>query len=217
MNKYVSVYSGEAHPSFVEGDKFTSIIPLLNQRISDKYSIYLHLANISEKEMKNIQTDVLMQLPLDLRLKHLSDNDEIALSLVKGWAEKSKDFAEVRFLTGVPIEVSELKKVGSWKEKSSKLLKKRARVLLATLVLCLIPATLDQLAETLGYKSKDRYRDDYIKPLKNNGLLAYTKEEANDPNQAYILADRGKSFLGGEYCLKSGEFYFEIPKEYKAS
>ncbi|RLD52856.1 MAG: hypothetical protein DRJ05_17060 [Bacteroidetes bacterium] len=96
------------------------------------------------------------------------------------------------------IDIASFKKVGSWQEKSGELLKKRARVILSTLLLTLISIKLEGLISVLGYKSKDRYRDDYIMPLKANKLFTYTiPEKANDPNQAYIITERGKSFLVG--------------------
>jgi predicted transcriptional regulator len=93
--------------------------------------------------------------------------------------------------------MEELKKVGSWSKKSGKLLKKRARVLLSTLLLTLTPVSIDDLTNILCYRSKERFRDDYIKPLKDNKLIEYTLEKANDPNQQYIITQKGKLFLGG--------------------
>lgn len=87
--------------------------------------------------------------------------------------------------------------MGSWPEKSGKLLKKRARILLSTLMLTLTPVSLDNLAISLGYRSKERFRDDYVKPLKDNKLIKYTLEKANDPNQQYVITRKGKLFLGG--------------------
>lgn len=95
------------------------------------------------------------------------------------------------------LTVEELKKVGGWAEKSGELLEKRARVLLSSLMLARSPISLDKLASILGYRSKERYRDDYVKPLKDNRLIEYTLERANDPNQQYVITNRGKLFLGG--------------------
>lgn len=85
--------------------------------------------------------------------------------------------------------------MGSWEEKSGELLKKRGRILLGTLLLTILPISLEELAKILGYKSKERYRDDYVKPLKENDLIEYTLERANDPNQQYKITQRGVNFL----------------------
>ena len=77
-------------------------------------------------------------------------------------------------------------------------LKKKSSEILSSLLLSLIPVTLESMAGILGYRSKERYRDDYIKPLKDNGLIGYTiPEKANDPDQAYMITQKGKDFLGG--------------------
>lgn len=102
-----------------------------------------------------------------------------------------------RFLINNNLTINDLKKVGSWEEKSGELLKKRGRVLLGTLLLTILPISLEELATVLGYKSKERYRDDYVKPLKNNGFIEYTLEQANAPNQQYQITKRGINFLMG--------------------
>ena len=105
---------------------------------------------------------------------------------------------ELRFMINKDIQLEKLKKVGSWEEKSAELLKKRGRIILSTLLLTLEPVRLEELATTLGYKSKERFRDDYVKPLKDNHLIGYTiQDNPNDPNQAYVISQRGKDFIGG--------------------
>jgi predicted transcriptional regulator len=116
---------------------------------------------------------------------------------VGSWSQKSGELADFSFLINKDIRIDELKKVGSWEEKSGELLKKRGRVLLATLLLSILPISLEELGKILGYKSKERYRDDYVKSLKDNGLIQYTLEQANDPNQQYQLTQRGINFLMG--------------------
>jgi len=65
-------------------------------------------------------------------------------------------------------------------------------------LLTLEPVNLEELAATLCYKSKERYRDDYVKPLKDNHLISYTiPDNPNAPNQAYVITQRGKNFIGG--------------------
>ncbi len=68
---------------------------------------------------------------------------------------------------------------------------------MGTLLLTILPISLEELAKILGYKSKERYRDDYVKPLKENGLIEYTLERANDPNKQYKITQRGVNFLMG--------------------
>ena len=197
MNKYVKSYSGGAHPIFIEGNPFISSIPMQTLKIADKYELFIHLSQLSDTQLSAEHVATLKELPLDLSLKNITDIDELAIHLIRHWYEKSGKLHSVRFLLNKQLELDELKKVGSWSEKSGELLKKRARVLLSTLLLTLQPIALEELAIALGYRSKERYRDDYVKPLKDNNLIAYTLEQANDPNQQYLITERGKSFLVG--------------------
>ncbi len=197
MNKFVVAYTGGAHPMFVEDEPFLSVIPMASHQVGDMYRIYRSLAQLKDKELGEDRLMQLMAYPLDLSLKRLSDWDEVAFHLVRSWKEKSREFEDFRFLINNALTIDDLKKVGSWEEKSEELLKKRGRVLLSTLILTILPISLEELTTLLGYKSKERYRDDYVKPLKNNGFIEYTLEQANDPNQQYQLTQRGRNFLLG--------------------
>jgi ATP-dependent DNA helicase RecG len=197
MNKFVIAYTGGAHPLFVEDEPFLSVIPMISYQVGDVYRIYRSLAQLKDEELGEERLKQLMSYPLDLSMKGLSDSDEIAFHLVRSWEEKSGKFDDFRFLTNNNIILEDLKKVGTWDEKSEELLKKRGRVLLSTLLLTILPISLEELVLLLGYKSKERYRDDYIKPLKRNGFIDYTLEQANDPNQQYQITQRGINFLMG--------------------
>jgi ATP-dependent DNA helicase RecG len=197
MNKFVIAYTGGAHPMFIEDEPFLSIIPMVKFEVGDMYRIYRSLAQLKDEEMGEYRLTQLISFPLDLSLKEVTDWDELAFQLVRSWSQKSGELDNFRFLINSDISLDELKKVGSWDEKSGELLKKRGRVLLATLLLTILPISLEELATMLGYRSKERYRDDYVKSLKNNGLIEYTIERANDPNQQYKLTQRGINFLMG--------------------
>jgi hypothetical protein len=81
---------------------------------------------------------------------------------VGSWLQKSEELSNFRFLINSNIPIDKLKNVGSWEEKSGELLKKRGRILLGTLLLTILPISLEELAKILGYKRKERYRDDYV-------------------------------------------------------
>jgi ATP-dependent DNA helicase RecG len=197
MNKFVIAYTGGAHPMFIEDEPFLSIIPMVKFEVGDMYRIYRSLALLKDEELGEDRLTRLMSFPLDLSLKELINWDELAFQLVRSWLQKSEELSNFRFLINSNISIDKLKKVGSWEEKSGELLKKRGRILLGTLLLTILPISLEELAKILGYKSKERYRDDYVKPLKENGLIEYTLERANDPNQQYKITQRGVNFLMG--------------------
>jgi ATP-dependent DNA helicase RecG len=197
MNKFVIAYTGGAHPLFVEDEPFLSIIPMIVYQVGDMYRIYRSLGQLKDEDLGEERLTRLMSFPLDLSLKKLTDWDELAIELVRGWEEKSGELENVRFLINKHVTADGLKNVGSWEEKSGELLKKRGRVLLSSLLLTILPISLEDLASLLGYRSKERYRDDYVKPLKDNGLIEYTLERSNDPNQQYKLTQKGINFLMG--------------------
>ncbi len=198
INKYLNYFTPGAKPSFIEGDTFVTTIPMLVEKIGDRFGMIVGMAKLSKEQLGEQRLDLIKNLPLNLELKKIEDNNLLAIELVKLWEEKSEELHKIRFLINNKIEKEHLEKVGSWEEKSGELLKKRGVILLSTLLLTIEPISLEELAITLGYKSKERYRDDYVKPLKDNHMLDYTiPEKPNDPNQAYVITQRGKDFLGG--------------------
>jgi ATP-dependent DNA helicase RecG len=197
MNNFVASYTDGAKPVFIEGEPFKSILPMMTFNVGSKSALYFKLTQLEVEQLDAEKITALEKLPLDLSFKDVNDIDALALLLVGSWTEKSGELPNLRFLTVSSLNLDDIKKVGSWEEKSGKLLKKRARVLLSTLLLTLTPVSIDDLTNILGYRSKERYRDDYIKPLKDNKLIEYTLEKANDPNQQYVITQKGKLFLGG--------------------
>ncbi|WP_164126234.1 Fic family protein [Sphingobacterium luzhongxinii] len=71
------------------------------------------------------------------------------------------------------------------------------KTLRTTLLLAIAPGTVDDVTDILGYKSKPRFREVYVKPLRDGGPIEYTLEEANNPNQKYRITQRGINFLMG--------------------
>ncbi|WP_167616970.1 RNA-binding domain-containing protein [Maribellus sediminis] len=198
INKYLNYYTPGAHPTFIEDDPFVTIVPMAVERIGIRDDMFIGIARLSKEQLGERRLSLLKNLPLSLELKEIKDDDLLAIELVKLWEKKSGELHKIRFLISSKIEIDKLKKVGSWEKKSVELLKKRGVVLLSTLLLSLDPISLEELASVLGYKSKERYREDYVKPLKDNHLIDYTiPDTPNDPAQAYVITQRGKDFLGG--------------------
>ena len=168
------------------------------ERIEERSEVIAGIAMLSKDQIGEKRLDVLKKLTLNLELKDIADYDLLVMKLVKLWEEKCGELQGIRFLLKNDVEIEALRNVGNWEEKSGELLKKRGRVILSTLLLTLSPTTLEDLSNTLGYRSKERYRDDYVKPLKDNKLIAYTiPDKPNDPNQAYVITQRGKDLIGG--------------------
>lgn len=197
MNKFVDAYTGGAHPIFIEDEPFKSTIPMMINKIGANSTLFGYLTQLSDKHFGEERIKALQEIPFDASLRNMDDFDELALKLVGSWRRKSEEFPRLRFLTNNELNLDELKKVGSWDKKSGELLKKRSKILLSILIFTLSPISLDELTKLVGYRSKERFRDDYLKPLKDNRLIEYTLQKANDPNQKYIITLLGKLFLGG--------------------
>jgi ATP-dependent DNA helicase RecG len=198
INKYLHYYAPGATPSFIEDDPFITTIPMTVEPIGHRVDMIVGLAQLNNVQLTEQKLNNLKNIPLNLELKEMDDENLLAIKLVKLWKEKSEELHKIRFLINNNIQLEQLEKVGSWIEKSGELLKKRGRILLSTLLLTLEPIRLEELAAILEYKSRERYRDDYVKPLKDNNLISYTVHgQPNDPNQAYVITQRGIDFIGG--------------------
>ncbi|RLD62450.1 MAG: hypothetical protein DRJ05_00285, partial [Bacteroidetes bacterium] len=121
MNKYVGVYSGGAHPIFVEGETFNSVLPLQIVKVGKNYKLYLHLSQLSENQIGKKRIEYLKHLVLNSKLKDINDIERLALMLSKYWEEKSGELHSIRFLINRDIDIASFKKVGSWQEKSGEL------------------------------------------------------------------------------------------------
>lgn len=197
MNKFVVAYTGGAHPIFIEDESFRSVIPMATYLVGENYLLYLHLTDLTEEQLGQDRIERLKGLSLDVSLKDKQDWDELAIALGGSWQEKSVELEKIRFLSIKHLQKQEVKKVWSSKEKSVEFLKRRNKILIATLLITITSSTLDDITDILGYRSKPRFREDYLKPLKDSRLIEYTLEQANDPNQQYRITQRGINFLTG--------------------
>src|SRR5690606_262436 len=197
MNKFVVAYTGGAHPIFIVDESFRSVIPMVTYIVGEHYQLYLHLADLTEQQLGQDRIERLEGLSLDASLKDKQDWDELAIALGGSWQEKRRELEGLRFLINNNLTIDDLRKRGSWQEKRGELLQKRTRVLLAALLLTILPISIDELANILGYKKKESLREGYLNPLRNHRLIEYTMAQANSPNQQYRITQRGVNFLMG--------------------
>ncbi len=124
--------------------------------------------------------------------------EELILHLVPSWQEKGTQLPALRVPENQVFEEAEVKKVSSWAEKSGKLLQKKYRYLISILSLTTEPATLKELLNWLEYKNRTTFTDNYLKPLRQEGLIAFTNpEKPTDPDNKYVITEAGKAFLAG--------------------
>ena len=197
MNKFVVAYTGGTHPIFIEDESFRSVIPMVTYLVGENYQLYLHLADLTKDQVGQERIEQLKGLSLGARLKNVQDWDELAITLGGSWQEKKGELKKLRLLINNNLTISNLKKRGSWEEKTGELLQKRTRVLLAVLLLTILPISIEELTDILGYKKKDSLRDGYLNPLRSHKLIEYTIAQANSPNQQYRITQRGINFIMG--------------------
>jgi ATP-dependent DNA helicase RecG len=57
---------------------------------------------------------------------------------------------------------------------------------------------MSDLLIAFDYKNVKKFRDNYIRPLRNAGLIAFTiPDKPTDPNNKYSITEQGKVFLAG--------------------
>jgi predicted transcriptional regulator len=92
----------------------------------------------------------------------------------------------------------DIKKVSSWSKKGTQLLRKKTWYIISILTLSIEPVPMRQLLRLIGYKNEKSFRDNYLRPLRQTGLISMTLPESqNDPSNKYIITDAGKTFLTG--------------------
>ena len=75
---------------------------------------------------------------------------------------------------------------------------KRTMILFKTLLLCLAPQHRDTILAILEFNSRDRFREIYLQPLRQEGLLEQTiKDNPKSRDQRYITTEKGRRFIGG--------------------
>lgn len=97
---------------------------------------------------------------------------------------------------------NKIKKVPGWNEKGTRLVQKKSIYIISVLVLTAEPTSLSELMLVFDYKNEKSFRDKYIQPLRQTGFITLTKPtKPTDPENKYIITERGKGFLGGTLNL----------------
>lgn len=195
-NKYLPLFANKAKPVFIEDDSFKTIIPLqsvfLLNYIDDLYS-WLELPKDSKEHMSKSLSLIL----LPGFLNNASWND-IILYLVSSWSWNGTHLASLNWPDSHPVSVETIKKVSSWNEKSTHLLHKKMRYYIIILILAVEPVKLKELMGWLDYKNEKTFRDNYIKPLRESGLISLTNlANQTDPDNRYKTTVTGISFITG--------------------
>jgi ATP-dependent DNA helicase RecG len=194
--KYLPYYVTGASPVFIENDVFKSVIPTVSVQphvFVDNIIKWLEL----DEYIKTHLTKGFRNFSLDPSLAGKSWND-VLLLLIPTWNQKGTNLRELDWPKNQVFSAEEIKKVPTWEEKSTNLMHKKVRYIISILFICCEASPLELIMKTLAYKNRKTFRDNYLTPLVQSQLLTKTNpENPNDPEQKYVITEKGKLFLGG--------------------
>ena len=195
-NKYLPQYVPGAHPVFLENDTFKTIIPLRFVNFGTYALSFINWLELDEKFTAHL-IDGLAGIELPSAYFDLTW-EQVLLQLVPSWHQKGTQLKSLDWYENQVFVENEIKKVPNWHEKGTQLLKKKNWYLMGILSLCSLPIAQSDLMAAFDYKNAKTFRDNYLKPLRESGLIVFTiPEKPTDPDNKYVITQQGKAFLGG--------------------
>lgn len=196
-NKYLPHYATGAQPVFIENNIFKTIIPLRLVSLgayAEKFIAWLDLnEGFSEHLLQGLEK---VEISADWFDK---DWEQVLFKLVPSWHQKGTELKTLGWSEKQVFAADEIKKVPGWNKKSTGLLNKKNRYLIGILCLCSLPLGMTSLMQAFNYKNAKTFRDNYLKPLREAGLIGFTHpDKPTDPENKYVLTKNGKAFLGGK-------------------
>lgn len=195
-NKYLPMYTPGAKPHFFEQDTFTTIVPLKSVTLSQytgQLIDWLELDREHYDELHQGLSDV--QLPATLEK---ASWEQVILHLVPSWHQNGTQLKVLDWPSKQVFEPSQIQKVPGWDFLGTQLLQRKVRLLITILCLASRPKSASELMAALDYKNEKSFRDRYLKPLRDTGLLVFTiPDNPTDSNNKYVLTTKGRAFLGG--------------------
>jgi len=193
--KYLPLYVHNAKPLFSEDDTFKTTIPLLFNSLSVYSSDFHAWLKLPEKSLAHFEKG-LSSIAIPSTLAGVPW-EQVILFLVPGWYRNGIQHITLKWPENQSLTIEELKKVPSWHENGTQLLKKKGWYLISILALSVVPVKMSELMEWIGYKNEKKFRDNYIKPLRESGFIALTiPENPTNPENRYVVTEAGKQFLG---------------------
>jgi predicted transcriptional regulator len=125
-------------------------------------------------------------------------DDGSVTELVSSWLRIGTKLPDLRLSNINHLDNPTVFEVPSLQEKSTNLLGKRFFTLIKILIATAVSISMDKLMTFMNYKNRKTFKELYMQPLIQNGLIESTiREKPNDPNQKYIITRKGRLFLGG--------------------
>ena len=193
--KFLKYFTPAGTPLFYEDDVFRTEIPLEQSTLSDIGDVLKSFLQLGECTLAG--TEKLNHVPLSSDLEG-ANPDQIMHSLVLGWHEQGTRMISLDWMLIKDLRAESWEKVPGWSEKGTKFLGKKGLYLMQLLVLCLEPASMDELLVFLKYNNRSSFRDRYILPLIGEGLIERTiPDKPSSKLQRYKTSLKGKLMLGG--------------------
>jgi len=198
VNKYLWIYA-QSRPVFKEDDLFRTYIPLVSSVLGkERATAFIEMVGLEKSRLNDETVSAIENLELAPGLAEIEDFDELFFRKCSSWAEKRSMLEKLRLLINSGLMIENLKKGVCWSEKGSMLFDKRTSTIFKILLVCLHSQHRDDILSLLSFNSKDRFRELYLQPLRNEGLLEYTiKDKPKSTAQRYITTEKGRRFLGG--------------------
>lgn len=189
------LYIKDAQPTFIEGNVFTTIIPLNVVTLKPYAREWMNWLDLSSDYFNHIELS-LEKIQIDSSLFN-SSWEACVLDLVPSWHEKGTKLKVLDWPSNQVSEQELIKKVPGWSQKGTKLLHKKVCYIVSILSLTAESLSMDDIMRAIGYANKKFFRDNYIKPLEQLQFISKTeKENLTSPDQKYVLLKRGAIFLG---------------------
>jgi ATP-dependent DNA helicase RecG len=203
-HKYLPLYAQGATPIFIENDIFITEIPMARAMLVDYRDSLLSWLDLDTDAASHLQ-EGLSTVAVDASLVD-AGWDQALLTLVPSWNEKSVKLPALGWPDYEPLaeeptqeEPRLTKTVSSARKENVNSPPKKLRYLLAILVLTAAPVKLEQMMEWIGYRNRQTFRTNYLKPLMQVGFVRMTiPDKPRAANQQYLLTPTGALFLGGK-------------------
>lgn len=196
--KYLPPYSGGGRPVFNEDDSFVSKLPLKIYTLGRKavwVLDFLELDNHPEMEELKLEME---SIATRKSIAISDDKEALIFQLVSSWVQKGTMLESLRMAPKGAFWGFSKKKVPSLVDLGTKLLGKRILVIMKILAMVTVPISMDELMLALAYKNRKSFKDLYLNPIMENGLMERTHpENPRHPDQKYKLSSFGQRFLGG--------------------
>lgn len=192
VTKYLKIYTPGASPRFIEDDVFKTEIPIEIKTFSILIPELIELIATSSKQFLQMIEQDLKLLPINERLIVSSKADSLK-NIVSIWHSNGSSLESLNWPKN-PYTVSN----NLFGEEIELGLHKKISVFLQVLFLSLSAKRMDVLMGVIKYESRSSFRDLYIKPLLEAGLIIRTiPDKPNSPNQQYLVSEKGRLFLSG--------------------